>query len=679
MPKQVAAGECLIVFLWVAILSACSSHPFEVADVKFYTNYTSYSGGDTLTMESDLDAAVVNGIEIPSKLQSPNGFFNFQFKLKNTSGIPQRFYYKIYYQNESYKFPDSSHYAAENFYGSWQDAELAFISSPELLPNEEALVKDSFKISGNPRDELTCFGSDPSQFKISDSLLVKKRDFILNTPDWKEKVKQNALLKKISVEDELYQNTLWLINEERQKEKKVNNRWKRNPRMGVYKIMLVVVSGKDLVTIPYPVQNIAAKNDSGLFQNPFSYFSSTTSRSKKETLLFLAPPLKVKSIFNLGSGIFQDPFKNLQYNPNKENYCASCGDNDSLYYKAQFCQYFHYVNKDFVLRNIPLARDVVGDLGSREEYINWTNEYSSEKKRTSDFVSTSKFPCKTVIVDKQNRSLVLTNPASKNGAFKKEHVGVSTRIGFTYGKFRARIKFPKQLSKDNVWNGITNAFWLLFQGEGEWNKRRVCAADIGYIEKDLPDEDASLSKSKKSICYSEIDIEILKEIPYWPPSSYLKSNVPFKTEDGTSNHNIMVCCTNWDMACHEPKKFSIGAQSLAADGNSYLFNRWNHFSKALTAKIPVDHDEIYSKSAYYFEIEWLPEKIIWKIGPEKSKMKTICVMTDEFSSIPNNQMVMMFTQEWHNQEWWPTAPFKQNFVPYPAKDIVGEILEVEVE
>ena len=54
-------------------------------------------------------------------------------------------------------------------------------------------------------------------------------------------------------------------------------------------------------------------------------------------------------------------------------------------------------------------------------------------------------------------------------------------------------------------------------------------------------------------------------------------------------------------------------------------------------------------------------------------------MTDEFSSIPNNQMVMVFTQEWHNQEWWPTAPFKQNFIPYPAKDIVGEILDVEVE
>ena len=34
---------------------------------------------------------------------------------------------------------------------------------------------------------------------------------------------------------------------------------------------------------------------------------------------------------------------------------------------------------------------------------------------------------------------------------------------------------------------------------------------------------------------------------------------------------------------------------------------------------------------------------------------------------------------WHNEEWWPTAPYKQNFVPFPKKDIIGEILEITIE
>jgi len=75
----------------------------------------------------------------------------------------------------------------------------------------------------------------------------------------------------------------------------------------------------------------------------------------------------------------------------------------------------------------------------------------------------------------------------------------------------------------------------------------------------------------------------------------------------------------------------------------------------------------------------MPNKLIWRIGPEKDKMKIVCIMDNTVSSIPNNQMVPIVTQEWHSQEWWPLAPFKQNFIPFPKKDIVGKILEIEIE
>jgi hypothetical protein len=141
----------------------------------------------------------------------------------------------------------------------------------------------------------------------------------------------------------------------------------------------------------------------------------------------------------------------------------------------------------------------------------------------------------------------------------------------------------------------------------------------------------------------------------------------------------MVTCTNWDMACHQPKNFSFGANEFNVDGSNYLFHRWNFFYRAISTKIPFKHNEMFDKPYYYFEIEWLPEKIIWKIGAEKDKLQTICVMDKDITSIPNNQMILMFTQEWHNEEWWPTAPYKQNFIPFPKKDIIGEILEIEIE
>jgi hypothetical protein len=42
-------------------------------------------------------------------------------------------------------------------------------------------------------------------------------------------------------------------------------------------------------------------------------------------------------------------------------------------------------------------------------------------------------------------------------------------------------------------------------------------------------------------------------------------------------------------------------------------------------------------------------------------------------------MVMVITQEFHDVSWWPTAPFDQNKVPFPLKDISGYIYEMEVE
>lgn len=661
------------------VFSSCSrSGSFVVENFDPITNYSQKN--NNIDIQADLSDAVINGIEIPTKKQTSNGFFKFSFNVKNTSSEIKKYYYKIFYQNESYKHVDTTSLSHENFYGSWADGKFTIKATKILMPGEEITVQDSFRIVGNPRNEILYFGADPNKYLALDDSIASKIEFVKKVPAWMKSIAEAAKKEETTIEEQIYLNALWAIKDEKQRSKSVNNRWKRNPRMGNYKFMLVVTSPEDIGKIPMEIRDIQLTNKDGFFLNPFSYFLYKEGKELKNTKVIVSEKtLNVKSSLDLGSGIYVDKLSINKSKFTSDYFNDNCSNNNSLYSKAQFQQYFHNIDKDFTIYNVPEIRDVTGENFTIEEYKTYLSKYNNKESRQKMYVSTSDCPCKTVNSDGRNKKLLMTVPATEPGKWRKEHVGLSSRIGFTYGKIRAKIKFPEMLSKENVWNGITNAFWLLFQEDAEWNKRRDCNAEIAYIPKSEPDNNESLKRTKKSISYSEIDFEIVKESQYWPKTSYQDGKSAYKTDDAFNNNEIMVTCTNWDMACHEPKEFNIGAKDYKTEEGVYTLHRWNHYYKALSTKYPVKHDEIFKAPYYYFEIDWQPEKIIWRIGPEKDKLKIVCVMDKNISSIPNNQMMIMFTQEWHNEEWWPTAPFKQNFIPFPKKDINGEILEIEIE
>ena len=669
-------------FTFLLALTACKKNSgFDVSNFNAFANFSGKTNDTLLSITADLSDAVLNGIEIPTKQQTPNGYFNFTFKVKNNSSDIKKYYYKIFYENSSYKFNDTVPLAHENFYGSWTNGMYTFKATKILFPGEEVVVKDSFKIEGNPRNEKIYFGADPEKYLALDDSIKSKMEFIKKVPNWMKSITAKAKEEETSIEEQIYLNALWGINDEKQRSKSINNRWKRNPRMGKYDIMLVVTSPEDIGKIPMEVRDIQLTNkSSGSFINPFGYFLFREGKNLKNTSVVVSSQkLQVTAALDLGAGIYVDKLSINKSNFTTENYSDNCNNSNALYSKAQFKQYFHNIDKDFTVYNVPEIRDVTGENFTKAEYEQFVEKYKTKESRAKMYVSTTDCPCKTVGSDAANKKLFMTVPAVEPKKLHKEHVGLASRIGFTYGKVRAKIKFPEMLSKDKVWNGITNAFWLLFQEDAEWNKRRDCNAEIAYIPKSEPDNNEALKHTKKSISYSEIDFEIVKESQYWPKTSYEKSNSKYKTDNASDNNKIMVTCTNWDMACHEPKEFNIGAKDYTVDGTTSTLHRWNHYYKALSTKYAADHDEIFKAPYYYFEIEWQPEKIIWKIGSEKNKMKVICVMDKNISAIPNNQMTIMFTQEWHNEEWWPTAPFKQNFIPFPKKDIHGEILEIEIE
>lgn len=670
-----------LIFSTSIFLLSCNGGK-TVSDFDPLSNFHENQLDTIYHLETDLSDAVLNGIEIPTKTQTQSGYFKFKFNLKNTYPESKEFRYKIYFQNENYKLNDSLNQGDENFYGSWSDSSITYKITKSLAKGEEITIIDSFKIVGNPRNEKIYYGADPQKYLSIDQLLKDKIEYVKTVPEWMVNIKKKATKAGLSIDEQIYLDALWAINYEKSNEKKINNRWKRNPRMGTYEFMLVVTTPEDFDKIPNQVKDLQLTDSTGKYKNPFGYFKSSQSKGLVNTIILQSEKkLKISTKMDLGSGIYVDKLNINKSKFSSESFNSQCNTTPELYHKANFQQYFHTINKDYTVYNIPEIKDVTGESITREDYQMYLKKYESTNKRVKMFVSTSDCPCKTVKSDAKKNSITMINPAASKTDYKKEHVGVFSRVGFTYGKFRAKIKFPKMLSKDNVWNGITNAFWLLFQSESDWNKRRDCNAEIAYIPKAEPNGDESLKRSVKSTYYSEIDFEIIKESQYWPKTSYFKnnSNATYKTDDAANNNDIMVTCTNWDMACHEPKKFSIGANEFKYENYNYLLHRWDHSYKALSSKVPVNHNEMFDAPYYYFEIEWLPEKIIWKIGPEKNKLKTICVMDEDATAVPNNQMIILFTQEWHNEEWWPTAPYKQNFVPFPKKDLIGEILEITIE
>jgi hypothetical protein len=148
--------------------------------------------------------------------------------------------------------------------------------------------------------------------------------------------------------------------------------------------------------------------------------------------------------------------------------------------------------------------------------------------------------------------------------------------------------------------------WLIYQADAEWNYRRICS-NAGYINKTDNDR-GERSTRYPQVVYSEIDIEMIKTSQYYPASSYRdSSHVP--KDSPLENDSIIVGLTNWDMACRNPPRFSVGATPFEHQGNTYMLHRWDDWYKALTIRHPEKDDELFKSDYYFYEIEWKPDEI----------------------------------------------------------------------
>ncbi|MFN0190010.1 MAG: hypothetical protein ACKVQV_15025 [Bacteroidia bacterium] len=608
---------------------------YEISDLhlEYSADNVSTDSAGNIYSSFNLDNSL-QGIEFPESFSIKDDKLLFKFKIKNISGRKAIFNYKVIYQNETYKFDEwdslgkINPLSTENFYGSWSDSTIHVKNTGEIpYDNKAYTISDEIRIIGNPRFE---------------------KQFYTNG---------------------------------------INNRWQRNPRVGKYQFYLLIWEKGSDKLIPEYIKNIQMLSDSQFIHPLYYCYSTSTKRPEDFLAIKTKNTLSLKITLNPENGIYIDP-TNIKNHPYYILSDTCCGQTESLKRKAHFQQFFHTIVSNTSLDNIPVISDVLNDNYTHLEY-NWNKAFFKKEELIQIRPADPKYSCETVKYNPASKSIRISNPKSTYSNLRKENTGIITRHGFTYGKYRVKCKLTELLNKDRMWNGITNAIWLINQSNEKWNGRRPCNKS-GYMSSYLG---GSTDSRSDVTSYSEIDFEILKSTSYCP--SNLFPPVYKRTTANKSNFNnwnkplpqniqklegsIMVNCTNWDMACADPENFKAGCNPINYLDQVFQAHRWDTTYRATTISTPAEDDQLFASPYYYFEIEWKPTEIIWRIGPSVDKMQVVGYMNSTITSIPNNQMLLIIDQEFHNTKWWIGSPYSQDNIPFPKNDITGDIFEVTLE
>ena len=223
------------------VLCNCTDSAFSISSLEPIVNFRLPTDR---TFQVDMDSVIVEGIQAPTFKQIPEGNFRFRFKVNETEG--KGLYFQVYYQNESYRFDylnSQGKYDSlceENFYGVWSGGNDGFLKF-----SSKDTVSGYFQIKGNPRDERKYFGIDMNDYQVDENDVQKEIASIRNVPQWLESVRKKAESRKMPLDRQLELDALFSLSYQRDIGE-CNHRWKRNPRMGRYSMMVVVCTKEDL-------------------------------------------------------------------------------------------------------------------------------------------------------------------------------------------------------------------------------------------------------------------------------------------------------------------------------------------------------------------------------------------------------------------------------------------------
>ncbi len=603
----------------------------------------------------DLTEALDSGIIIPTVRQIEGGKFRFSFDIKNNTRHNKEFYYKIYYQNASYKEKESrigplsgeveyNPLAAENFYGSWQEVTTAFKSTGLINADEKYhTVEDAFRIVGNPRNEKKCYVEHlipPTEAEIQNTI-----EAIKESESWFKAEQKKAKEEGVDLEEQLKASAYFVLTQTNQKKAEVqHHRWKRNPRVGDYEFMLVVVEERTLMEFPGFVKRIDQTNN-GTFFNPFYYFIEGEGKYKPNCMA-------LKSDKKLSTYIEVSEIS---------SYCESCGymvndalglEEDSLKKNALFTSVKDFSPKVFQNIDTTLSwKDLsVTTLESLKQ--NYTSRQEISVSHDAELPANTFWH--------PDGSIELYN--SSDSVHLKKDAGLIFRLGMTYGAYTMKLKMTELINEKGVWNGLTSAFWLLTQSGESWNYRRDLK-DRGYIP--LHKQDENNKERVAQDAFSQISMEVSGKYPYWPKSSYTNNADLEYSEQKVDLNKLTVDCANWDLAATAPGKFQYGAfmHPSGKGKKAYELHRWDSFAPSINFKKLVKKEKLQQAAFIYLKVIWSPENIKWQWSEDGKQFSTLCEMNSDITSIPNNQMLLVYSQEFKEEERWAPGHLAQEDYP----------------
>lgn len=441
--------------------------------------------------------------------------------------------------------------------------------------------------------------------------------------------------------------------------------WARNPRTGRYSLLIVALPEAEFDQKPPPPELIDPRIRTGQgYTEPYAYWLHGSGAARREAVTLLVPDVcELRVQLDPLSGVLG---------------CFGA--------RPEFEPFIHTLDTNQRFGNIPLIADVLDNSFTRTTYDSLLS-FTAHTELISATPYLADVPCANIGIDSATRALIIRNPAASPQRPRKVQTGVITRHAFTYGRYRVHAQLSPLLNDSDLWNGLTNAIWLIGTGVGG-PLRRPCEG--GYLTTGSdPGQTGRIPRSN----YAEIDFEIMKGMPLcperaFPPiypqpiadpndrSAWLRKLPP---EVIARHGQVSVACTNWDLACPDAPDFGIGCQDIVFDGEVFYAHRWDRDYRALTEKHMAPDDELFGPAGYWFEIDWRPTEIIWRIGPSPDHLRVIGYMDRSMTSIPDVPMRLTITQEFHNTAWWPGCPYEQGGIPFPAKDLVGRIHSVTVE
>ncbi len=583
--------------------------------------------------------------------EEENEYFKFSFELTNNTSN-STLYYVIFYQNESYKYPElgsTLFHSGSNFYGSWGFDESF---NPGLRPithvaqgNTEDVV-GYFRIRGNPRNELK-YQSQPLK---------------------------------------------WTDDPNENNDSGIMGRWRKVPRVGEYKFLIVVTADPDYFSNnhrPYLV-NSSDQYRNSHYVSPFQWRNLTNSAWTANTAVAESNDvLKIKvhqDVNDLGQNILSG--EDINTHP-RLAWEVSIDD--------------HQVIND--LKKIPLHRNV--DEYTQLDY-NWAAHFFHQDELKDVILGTGANSGDNVTNSVSEGGLLMEVPAVDD--CEKEPIELEkTAIKYRpllYGKYTIKAQIPKLYNEHDIHRGLGYAFWIPPTNTSGYDQQYCQAVrsdfdfnlevgvanegDKHYPNDDLfPDEGTSAYNEKRQ----NIDAWDTHHYPGIMP--YEADQLWFSFTMGGGKRE----CLN---IVEQPIGFD---QSLLlsypySEGNKgpFLIRRMEERPGPVRQapllintsivhdddiNIELDDDDGYFSDdpgyEYYYQIEWTPYEVIYRMGPSLTDLTVWAWYPCKHMAISNVYGSFSVDLKYFNSKAEAYYRHAAQFIPIPSNSIYARVKEVIIE